>query len=194
MAEVADQIQAQQVGLQNLLAQKAQLMSLGRSVPTTLDQRIRGRERAIARLSTQGVAVEAENLRRSGGTVPVPVVGEQASLLAVGRAAVDNASLPPWLLPAAAGVAGAGVVAGVVGLVASRRSKRKSSGTSKRKASKSRSRRASRKVSPTSRRNAKRNRPGGAVKSKWGGKKVYLTKKGQPYVIMGDGKARFIKR
>lgn len=37
-----------------------------------------------------------------------------------------------------------------------------------------------------------RNRRGGAVRDKYRGRKVYRTKRGQPYILKPNGQARFI--
>lgn len=110
----------------------------------------------------------------------------------------NKALLTPGLATVAAATAGGLLLGGAaVATVAAVRSRKKSKrsassrsrATSKRKGGTSRSR-----PSPASKRNAKRNRRGGAVKARHGGRKVLLTRKGQPYVLMANGKARFIKR
>lgn len=104
--------------------------------------------------------------------------------------------VPGWVLPTAAAVGGLVVGGTAVGLVAaSRRPKRRSSGKSKRKASKSRSRQSRRRVGKGGvvRGKRDRNRPGGAVKDRYRGRKVYRTKRGQPYILMANGKARFVR-
>lgn len=105
--------------------------------------------------------------------------------------------IPAPILIGGVAVAGAGVAAGAAYALSRNRSRgrgnqKRSSSSSSRKSNSRRS--SSRKTTPTSRRNLSRNRRGGAVKARHGRKRVHLTKNGQPYVLMANGKARFIKR
>lgn len=88
-----------------------------------------------------------------------------------------------------------GIAAGVTGYVRSRKkaTRRKSSGSGGKRRAK-RQAGARRRVGSRPRKATKRrNKRGGAVKDRYKGKKVYRTKRGQPYVLMANGKARFVK-
>ena len=87
---------------------------------------------------------------------------------------------------------GGGVLAGVTAIQVIRK-KRKSST----KAKKSK-RRVSKTKPKTRRKVSKKKKPAKRKGKKWYGKtqnkKIYKTKKGQPYVLLASGKARFIKK
>lgn len=143
-------------------------------------QRWQREEQRLLTAGTQSVAVASLGAATSQ-VVPVP------SDLGAARSLAAGVDVPPWLLPTAAGVAGAAVVGTGVAYAVSRskRSKR-----SKRKGGKSRSRPGKGGVV---RGKKDRNRRGGAVRDRYKGRKVYRTKRGQPYILMANGKARFVR-
>lgn len=94
---------------------------------------------------------------------------------------------------------GVAAVAAVIGVVAANRSsKKKSSNSKKRKTTKRKTakRKTTRKSRPRSSKKRTRKSGYGSAKAynRKGGKKVYKTKKGQPYILLASGKARFIKK
>lgn len=160
----------------------------------------------IAAFGANRVATLSANLARWQATVPVelggskggpgavptalPTVSDQAGLLQQGKSFLAEVPTPAIYAAGAAAAVGLGV--GAVAL-ASRRRKKRSSRSSKRKAGTSKSRPGSRRSS-TKRSSAKRrNRRGGAVKDRYKGRKVYRTKRGQPYILLASGKARFVR-
>lgn len=157
-------------------------------------ERFQGQARLEA--ARRKLAQYEQKVAASGGSpvaAPVAIPDGLADPLSSAKVGLSNMQIPSWL-PAAGVAAGAAAVvgAGVAGAVAlSRRPRRKSSGKSSRKGTKSRSRPGSRRGKPD------RNRRGGAVKDKYRGSKVYRTKRGQPYIILGSGpmkgRARFIR-
>lgn len=154
----------------------------------------------LQRLAAQRQRVLAGTQRGVEGSNPVAVpvaVPAADSGLAPGSsllAAATGVDVPSWLLPAAAGVAVGGAVAAGTAFAVSRSRKRGSSSRSKKAAGKSRSRQGSRVgKGGVVRGKRDRNRPGGAVKDRYRGRKVYRTKRGQPYILMANGKARFVR-
>lgn len=105
-------------------------------------------------------------------------------------------SITPTQIAVGGGVVAGAIGAGVGGAALARRfgGKRKA----KRKAKKSKAKRSrsspKRSKSKGSKANARRNKRGGAVKGRYKGRKVLIAKNGTPYVIMANGKARFIKK
>lgn len=109
----------------------------------------------------------------------------------------------PFASVGTAAVVGAGVGAGVTGLVMSASKKRKKK-TKKSKKKSSKSKKKSRKLkfgSPAWRKKYMRKKRKGRRTPRTAGKgkdrsskRIRYTKRGQPYIIMRNGRARFIKR
>lgn len=126
-------------------------------------------------------------------SVAVPSPGANlGNAAAAVKAQAAGMDVPSWVAPAALGAGGLVVAGGATALAVSayRKRKRKSSVTSSRKGSKSRSRPGKGGVV---RGKKDRNRRGGAVRDRYRGRKVYRTKRGQPYILMANGKARFVR-
>lgn len=160
--------------------------------------RFQGQARlARARLSAQQIR---DLIARQGGAASVAsqltLPASAAEALGPTKYDLSGLPIPSWLPGAAIGAGAVAVAGGAVaaGMALSRRRKPKSSGKSKRKGGKSRSHRTGH---SSGRGKPDRNRRGGAVKDKYRGSKVYRTKRGQPYIILGSGpmkgRARFIR-
>lgn len=87
-----------------------------------------------------------------------------------------------------AATATGGILAGVTAVQVIRKARKKST-----KAKKSKPK--ARKAKPTTRRKVSKKKKSATKKrSKKGSKKIYKTKKGQPYIILPNGRARFISK
>lgn len=98
--------------------------------------------------------------------------------------------------PVAAAVAGgtALLAAGAVGYAVGKRKKKKSTSRKSKKSRSSTGRRRTKRPARSSRRRSSRGYGTEAQYKRKGGKDVKYTKNGQPYVLMSNGRARFIKR
>lgn len=166
----------------------------GRFTPAMQQKRVADGQARVALFEARLAAAQAQ--QAGSGSVPTaaqmatPSAAAILDPLAATKTMAAGMEVPSWLVPAAVGTGVVAAGVGVGALVASRRRKRKSSRKSKRKGGKSRSRLGKGGV----RRGKKdRNRRGGAVRDKYKGRKVYRTKRGQPYILMRNGKARFIR-
>lgn len=163
-----------------LLRQRA---AEGRSLPNDA--------RTLERFAAQRAAWEARLAASGGGnaSTTLAMAVPAAATGALGGLKSAMSGIPTAAIYGAGAVAAVGAGVGVAALVGSRRKKRKSSRRSKRGAGKSKSRRGSRGSRPRK----TRNRRGGAVKDRYKGRKVYRTKRGQPYVLLRNGQARFVR-
>ena len=100
----------------------------------------------------------------------------------------------PIVSAAAVGVVATAAAAGIVYAA----TKKKNKTTSKKKAAKRTTKRKAAKKKAKPRTSKRRTRKSGygseAAYNRKGGKKVYKTKNGQPYILLASGKARFIKK
>lgn len=100
------------------------------------------------------------------------------------------------LIGAGAAVLGAGAITAGAIAYAKRRKRKSGKGRKKspRRSSSGRYRRGtSRARASRSGPRKTRNRRGGAVRDRYKGKKVYRTKRGQPYILKANGQARFVR-
>lgn len=132
------------------------------------------------------------------GTMALRQGASEAQLFALSKMTNVGRTITP--VEAALGGAAAGAIGGgLLGYAIGRSTKtggssRSSSRRRKRNGSPSRGARfASRGPRRGKRKTPRRNGPGGAVKQRYGGRKVFRTKRGQPYVLKANGQARFIK-
>lgn len=126
----------------------------------------------------------------AAAAVPVAVAADPSQtggLQTLKQAIADNP-----LAATAAAVGTVGLVGAVAGGIAySRRRKRKSKSGKRRRNSYRRRSVGARAGRGGGRKT--RNRRGGAVRDRYKGKRVYRTKRGQPYILLRNGQARFVR-